>query len=66
MLSAKSLGIGSCYVAALGKDTSGPREILGIPEDFEIVCFIPLGYFDKNPEPHDKKRMEEVTRWEKF
>ncbi len=66
MLSAKSLGIGSCYVAALGKDVDHAREVLEIPEDYEIVCFIPLGYFEKNPEPHDKKKMEDVIRWERF
>jgi nitroreductase len=66
MLAAKSLGIGSCYVAALGKDVSIPRKLLEIPEDYEIVCFIPLGYFEGSPEPHDKKSMENVIRWEKF
>lgn len=66
MLAAKSLGIGSCYVAALGKDIGQARDLLKIPEEYEIICFIPLGYFEKNPEPHDKKRMEEVMRWERF
>jgi nitroreductase len=66
MLSAKSLGIGSCYVAALGKDMDQARNLLNVPEDLEIVCFIPLGYFEKNPEPHDKKRMEEIIMWERF
>jgi nitroreductase len=66
MLAAKSLGIGSCYVAALGKDTDQARNLLNIPGDLEIVCFIPLGYFEKNPEPHDKKRMEDIIKWESF
>jgi nitroreductase len=66
MLAAKSLGIGSCYVAALGKEIDKARDLLNIPEDFEIICFISLGYFENNPEPHDKKKLEEVIRWEKF
>ncbi len=66
MLSAKSLGIGSCYVAALGKDVKGVRELLRVPENFEIICFISLGYFEKNPEPHEKKQMKDVIRWESF
>jgi nitroreductase len=66
MLAAKSLGIGSCYVAALGKEIGNVRGLLEVPEDYEIVCFIPMGYFDKNPEPHDKKKLEEVISWEKF
>lgn len=66
MLAAKSLGVGSCYVAALGKDIEQARKLLEVPEDFEIVSLIPLGYFEENPEPHDKKRMGDVIRWEKF
>ncbi len=66
MLAAKSLGVGSCYVAALKKDIEQARNLLNVSENYEIVCFIPLGYFEKNPEPHDKKRMEEVIRWERF
>ena len=66
MLAAKSLGVGSCYVAALGKEIEKARGLLNVPEDYEIICFISLGYFDKNPEPHDKKTLGEVIRWEKF
>jgi len=66
ILAAKSLGIGSCYVAALGKDIEGVRKLLKIPENFEIVCFLTLGYFEKNPEPHDKKDLNNVIHWESF
>lgn len=66
MLAAKSLGVGSCYVAALGKEIDKARDLLNVPEDFEIVCFISLGYFEKNSEIHGKKKLEEVIRWEKF
>jgi len=66
ILAAKSLGIGSCYVAALGKDIGNVRELLEIPGDQEIVCFLPLGYFEKNPEPHDKKKLKDLISWESF
>ena len=66
MLAAKSFGIGSCYVAALGKDVERARELLNIQDEYEIVCFISLGYSAENPKPHDKKSLEEVIRWEKF
>jgi nitroreductase len=64
ILTAKSLGIGSCYVAAIGKDVEGVRKLLNIPENLEIVCFLPLGYFERNPEPHDKKPLKDVIHWE--
>lgn len=66
MLAAKSFGIGSCYVAALGKDVEDARKLLEIPDDQEIVCFILLGYFKKNPPPPEKKGLREVIHWEKF
>ncbi|NIO23302.1 MAG: nitroreductase family protein [Candidatus Aenigmarchaeota archaeon] len=66
ILAAKSLGVGSCYVAALQKDVEGVRNLLNVPENLEIVCFLSLGYFEKNPEPHDKKELEDVIHWESF
>ncbi len=67
ILAAKSFGIGSCWVAGVDKDYIGPvKELLGIPEVMNIVTLLPLGYFESNPEPHDKKRLEEVLHWEKY
>jgi nitroreductase len=66
ILAAKSMGIGSCYVAALGKNVEGVKELLNIPENFEIACLLTLGYFEKNPEPHDKKNLNDLLNWESF
>lgn len=66
ILAAKSLGVGSCYVAALGKDVEGVRKLLNIPENFEVVCFLSLGYFEKNPKPHEKKELKDVIHWQTF
>jgi len=66
MLAAKALGIGSCYVAALEKDVGGVKDLLKIPENIEIVCFISLGYFEENPEARDKKDLNEIIHWESF
>lgn len=66
MLAAKAHDIGSCYVAALGKDVEDARKLLEIPDDQEIACFISLGYFKKNPSPPQKKKLGEVLHWEKF
>lgn len=66
ILAAKSLRIGSCYVAALQKNVEGVRGLLKIPENLEIVCFLSLGYFEKNPELHDKKELKDLIYWESF
>jgi nitroreductase len=66
MLSAKSLGIGSCYVAALEKNMKDARKLLKLPEKYQIVCFISLGYITTNPQTPKKKHIKDVIHWEKF
>lgn len=67
ILAAKSFGIGSCWVAGVDKGYIEPiKEMLGIPEGMNIVVLLPLGYFEDNPEPHGKKPLESVLRWEKY
>ena len=66
MLSAKSLGIGTCYIAALEKDVKDARKLLKVPEKHEIVCFISLGYSKGNTKTPKKKHVKQVIHWEKF
>jgi nitroreductase len=67
ILAAKSFGIGSCWVAGVyGEYCEGAKGLLGIPDSMTIVSFLPLGYFDKNPEPHGKRELKSILHWEKF
>lgn len=67
LLAAWSLGIGSCWVAGW-KRSYNPEimNLLGIPEEMEIVSILPLGYPAEKPEPHGKRKLSDVLHWEKF
>jgi nitroreductase len=67
ILAAKSFGIGSCWVAGVYSEyCEDAKKLLGIPDSITIVSFLPLGYFDKNPEPHGKRELKSVLHWEKY
>jgi nitroreductase len=67
LLAAKSFGIGSCWVAGHGKDyEEDVKRLFGVPEDYHLISILPLGYPDEKPEPHDKRKLQDVMHWEKF
>lgn len=67
LLAAWDFGIASCWVAGW-KRTYNPEiiKLLGIPEDLEIVSILSLGYPGEKPEPHHKRKLQEVLHWERF
>lgn len=71
LLAAHSLGIGSCVIASFNKEAI--REILKIPEEWDPILIISLGYLDKIPLPPYRKPLSEIVylntygkRWEKL
>lgn len=59
MLAATALGIGSCYVCSFKNDIL--RSLLGIPNEWEISCLLPLGY-PKDILPHNtRKEIEDIV-----
>lgn len=64
VLAAWSLGVGSCWIG----DFSLPRlrELLDIPQGYEVVCQIALGYPAEVPEERKKKAFEEVVCYDRF
>lgn len=66
-LQAEDLGIGSCWChirnRLLGEMSSEQyvRDMLGIPENFGVLCIIGFGYKDQARKPND---LEKLT-WEK-
>ncbi|ADL08378.1 nitroreductase family protein [Thermosediminibacter oceani] len=66
ILAAKAYGIGSCWVAGYRRPYSDEvRRLLGVPEKYELISLVPLGYSDKTPNP-PKKPLSEVLKWEKY
>lgn len=64
LLTATSLGLGSCWVAWFNQ--SEIRPILHIPSDKYVVGVITLGYADEQPRPRPRKRLEEILHFEQW
>lgn len=58
MLEAWELGIGSTWVGSFNPKKAA--EIFGIPENYEITAFLPMGYpaEDSKPAPMHEKRLD--------
>jgi nitroreductase len=64
MLEAIELGLGSCAIASYSE---GPvKQLLGIPDDLELVLLLSMGYPDETPKSRPKKPLDEIAFSEKF
>ena len=65
LLAASDQGVNSCWVNFFDPDKA--REVLGLPENEEILMFLALGYADpasvKAPGPVNRKPLEETVRY---
>ncbi len=63
LLAAVELGYSSCWIEGhiTDDDRIGEQmaKILAIPENYELVCFLPIGIAEKAPLPPKKKAFEE-------
>lgn len=68
MLEVEDLGLGTTWVGAF--DPAKAREIYNIPEDYEIVAMLPIGYPSEEARPSDlhfsRKDIEETVFYNKF
>ncbi len=65
MLAARALGYGTVFATdSIPPDVS--RKVFRIPENYEVVCFTPLGVPDKWPESKKKKPLNEFTVFNEF
>jgi nitroreductase len=67
LLAATAEGLGSCWVASYRNEHSEPvGRLLGCPASHELVALVAVGVPDGEPPKPDKKRLEEVLRWNGF
>ncbi len=64
VLAAWDLGIGSVHVGLF--DHKKAAEILEVPEGYEVVEIIPLGYPEVIPPAPKRREVEEFTHYNKF
>ncbi len=65
-LAATTLGLGTCWVCSF--DTAATREAINMPDGWEPVALIPIGYPAEGDQAPEKQRKsaDEIIRWEKF
>lgn len=63
-LAAHSYGLGSVIVGLFDHDAAG--KILQVPDGYETMVLVPLGYPNKIPSPPKRREVEEFTHHELF
>lgn len=63
-LTAHALGLGTVVVGLF--DHNQAKEVLGVPEGYELVAMLPLGYPAKISSAPKRREIGEFTHYEKF
>jgi nitroreductase len=66
-LMAWSEGVGTCFVGVRDPEQQkAVKELLGIPEEFELITILPFGYRTDGPRAKGtpRKPLEEIVHWE--
>jgi nitroreductase len=64
MLQAKALGLGTCWIGGL--DRKAIAGILKVPEHWEIVGLLTVGFPAEDPEPRSRKPLEEIVHYDVY
>ena len=67
-LVAWSEGMGTCFVTLEGDEISRVKELLGIPEEAELITVLPFGYHAEGAEGRGKRRrpLSQITHLDRF
>ncbi len=63
-LAAHAAGLGSVIVGLFEHDKAAG--VLGVPQEYELVCLIPVGYPSKVPSPPKRRTIQEFTHTDRF
>jgi len=64
LLTAYSLGLGTCWVGAFREEEA--RKTLKIPHGVRPVAIVPVGHPAESPPPRDRRPMSQVVHYETF
>jgi len=64
VIAAWALRVGSCWIGDFDEEKA--KELLGIPEKWRIVALVSLGYPAEEPQPKNRKSVEEISSFNKF
>lgn len=63
-LQATSEGLGTCYIGSFYNDQV--KELLGIPQEMEVIQILTLGYPDESPSPRSRRELKETYSIDRF
>ena len=64
VLAAQALGLGTCWIGWFSEGKV--RGLVGLPKTYEVIALIPCGYPAEEPEPRERKRLDEIFSVERF
>jgi len=64
MLTAASLGLGSCWIGAFKE--AEIRKVIEAPSHLKPVALLPIGFPNESPKPRDRRPINEILHKEKF
>lgn len=64
VLEAYALGLGTVHIGLF--DHKKVEEVLGVPEDMEVISFTPLGYPDETPDQRPRKALTELVSYNRY
>lgn len=63
-LTAHSLGLGSVVVGLFDHDAAA--KVVGLPEGYELVSMLPMGYPDQAPKAPPRKEISQFVHYDRF
>ncbi|MYE81294.1 MAG: nitroreductase [Gammaproteobacteria bacterium] len=66
LLAARALGLGAAPTTLGLSDRDASRAVLGLPDNVEAFCLIPVGYPTGNFGPVTRLPVEETLRWDRW
>jgi nitroreductase len=64
MLQAKALGLGTCWLGGL--DRRAIAEVLKLPDHFEVVGLLTVGFPAEYPDPRPRKPLSEIVHYDVY
>ncbi|MFH1034305.1 MAG: nitroreductase family protein [Pseudomonadota bacterium] len=63
-LAAHALGLASVVVGLFDQDQAG--KVLSLPEGYQLVSMLPIGYPDQSPKPPARKEIDQFSHYDRF
>ena len=64
LLTAYSLGLGTCWIGAFNEDEA--KKAINAPEEIRPVAIIPVGYANEAPTQRNRRPLSQITHHESF